>query len=94
VPDPRLTSAPLGGAPVSSEVVIVTDPVADVPVMLTVIPVSVEKAVRVPSKGVPVQVSSADTSAGGVVTGEHGAVAGFTVREKVPELSALLASPS
>jgi hypothetical protein len=53
--------------------VIVTDPVADVPVMLTVIPVSVETAVRDPPAGVPVQVSWADAPVGGGVTGAHGA---------------------
>jgi len=53
VPEPRFKSAPLDGAPLSSEGVIVTDPVAEVPVMLTVIPVSVDTAVRLPEEGTP-----------------------------------------
>jgi len=53
--------------------VIVTDPVADVPVILTVTPVSVETAVRDPAAGVPVQASWADVPAGGGMTGAHAA---------------------
>jgi hypothetical protein len=71
VPDPRFKSAPLDGGPISSEGVIVTDPVVDVPVILTVIPVSMDTAVRLPEEGVPMHESWAEVPAGGGVTGVH-----------------------